>query len=235
MAKLTAIQILNQVLQNLGEAPVTQLTNLSGIQYTAWQRITEALQDISTDENTRWQFLESLGRVPMTTGNYAYTVTALTTGSDMMREDKESFRQSDSGYTIQYITPQEFDRLYQKGISTSMTGYPSVYTKYKGQLIFNKQATTVQNGKFIDFRYYKLPTYYSTDTSSGTGDIPEPFDMTCLVALATLKVLTYLESDEAAIYKVQVFGNGKDITGSLDKMKTIYSSPDFKPRVTYKF
>lgn len=235
MAKLNAMGVLNAVLRNIGEPVVAELVGLSSIQYIAWEKIIEAIQDISTDENTRWQFLERLGRVVMTTGNNAYTITALTTGSDLMREDKESFRQADSGQRIKYLTPQEFDQLHPKGITTANVGYPDGYTKYAGRFLFNKQATLTQNTKFIDFRYWKLPTYYSTNTATGTGDIPEPFDRTCLVALATLKVLTYLGNDEASIYRVQVFGNGQDVTGSLDKMKEIYSSPELKPRVTYQF
>jgi hypothetical protein len=187
------------------------------------------------DENTRWDFLEKIGVIPMTTGNYAYTITVLSTGSDLMMEDRESFKQSDSDKNLIFKTPQEWDALYPKGITTAMTGYPDYFTKFIGQFIVDKQATTTQNGKNIDFRYWKYPTYYSTGTTTGTSEIPEPFDRILLVALATLKVLTYLGSDEAIVYKIQVFGDGKDIEGSLDKMKRIHSSPLLKPRVTFIF
>jgi hypothetical protein len=235
MAKLSALEVMNEVLRNIGESTVSVLTGLTGLQLVVWNKITEALQDICTDQNTRWSFLEKLGIVPMVTGSYQYLITSLTSGSDMQVEDIESFKQSDSGYNIKYKSPQEWDALYPKGITTALTGYPDEYTKYGGYLIFNTQATATQNGKNIDFRYWKHPTYFSTGTATGTCDIPEPFDRTLFVALATLKVLTYLGSDEAAIYKVQVFGNGQDIEGSLDKMKGLYSSPKLKPRVTYQF
>lgn len=234
MAKMTALEVLNEVLRNVGESTVTILTSLTGVQYLAWQKITEAIQDISTDENSRWQFLESFGKLTLTTSNYSYPITGFTTGTDLMREDKESIIQTDSGNNVKYISAQEFDQKYPKGITTAMIGYPDEYTKYAGSFVFNKQSNSTHNGKFVNFRYWHLPTYYSTASASGTGDIPEPFDRTLLVALATLKVLVYLGSNEAAVYKVQVFGDGRDVPGSLDKMKNLYSSPELKPRFSYQ-
>lgn len=234
MAKLTALQVLNQVLQNIGEdSTLTSLTSLTGVQLTAFNKIKESLQDIVTDQNVRWDFLESLGVISLSTNNYSYTITGLTTGSDMHEEDRESLKQPDTGRNLKYITPQEFDAYYPKGISTDTVGYPSFYTKYSGSFYFDKMATATENGKLVNFRYWKYPTYYSTSTATGTTEIPEPFDMTLLVNLATLKMLTYLGSSEASIYKVQVFGNGTDIEGSMDKMKRIHTSPVMKPRMTY--
>lgn len=233
MAKMTALQVFNAVARNCGEATVTGLTSLTGLQLLIWDKIIEAIQDICTDENTRWQFLEAEGQVPMTTGNYKYQISALTYGSDLLVEDVKSFRQEDSGYNLVYFTPQEWDKRYVSGIGSDRTGYPSEFTKFAGYFIFNNKATTTQNGKIVYFRYWKAPAYYDEDTPAGTIDIPEPFDRTCLVALASLKVLAYLGNDEAAVYKVQVFGDGRDVEGSLDKMKRIYSSPILKPRVTY--
>lgn len=235
MAKLSALTALNSVLQNIGESTVAALTSLTTLQLLCFNKLNEAIQEICTEENTRWQFLEKLGVVPMTTNNYKYTITALTSGSDLMREDKESFRQVDSKYKIHFRTPQEFDSLYPEGIGTDKTGYPDKYTKYAGEFIFNKQATTTQNGKDIDFRYWKLPSYYSTATAAGTSDFPEPFDLTVVVNLATMKVLAYLGSEEAANYGLFVYGDGKNLEGSLDKMRDIYASPELKPRMTYKF
>lgn len=235
MAKMTALQVLNAVLRNCGEAQVSSLTALSGIQLVAWDKITEAIQDISTDQDTRWSFLESLGAVTLSTGNNAYTITGLTSGSDMQVEDQESVRTVDAGRPIKYKTPQEWDQMYPKGITTAATGYPNFYTKYAGQFVFDKKASANENSKIIDFRYWKNPIYFATATATGTSDIPEPFDRTLLVALATLKLMTYLGSGEASVYKIQVFGNGDDIEGSLDKMKRLYTSPNLKPRMTYQF
>lgn len=234
MAKMNALQIVNQILENIGEVSnLTVLTGLSGIQVTVWDKLVEALQDLTSDQKNKWSFLESLGEVTMTTGNNEYTITALSSGSDMQTEDKESFRSPDAGLPVKYIDPQKFDALFPKGITTDRTGYPEFFTKYAGKIIFDKQASATQNSKAIKFRYWKHPTYYSTASPTGTGDIPEPFDRTLLVAYATLKVLTHLGSDEAAIYKIQVFGNDRDIQGSLDRMIEGYSSPELKSRMTY--
>lgn len=238
MAKLIALDALNEVLRNIGEETVAGLTSLSTLQQLCFNKLNEAIDEICTDENTRWQFLESLGAVYMTTGNYKYTISGLTgtsTGSDMMREDRESFRQYDSGYNIKYITPQEFDDLYPKGITTANEGYPDRYTKYGGYLVFNKMAGTTQNTKLIDFRYWKQPLKYETATYTGTVDFPEPFDKTLIIALATMKALIYLGNDEAAVYKQYVYGDGRYVQGSLDKCKDIYASPDLKAKMTYIF
>jgi hypothetical protein len=239
MGKLQALEVLNEVLRNIGESTVSSgsLTSLTGIQLLAWNKITEALQDICTDQDAHYTFLENLGTVPLTTGNNAYTITGLTSGSNLQQEDIESFRSSDANRAVKYVSPQEFDAMYPKGITTDMTGYPEFFTKYAGQFVFNKQPTSAENGKNIDFRFWRQPNYYSTSTETGTSDIPEPFDRTLLVALATFKVLTYLGNEEAALYKIQVFGNQRDedVEGSLDKLKRMYSSPKLKPRMTYQF
>jgi len=235
MAKLTALEVFNAVARNCGESTVVGLTSLSGIQNVIWEKIIEAIQDISTDENTRLSFLEAEGEIPLTTGNYKYQISTLAKGSDMMSEDKESFRIQEIERNIKFKTAQEWDSLYPGGIGTTRLGYPDEYTKYAGYIVFNNQATANENGKIVYFRYWKTPAYYSASAPTGTADIPDPFDRTCLVALATLKVLAYLGNEEAAIYRLQVFGDGRDIEGSLDKMKRIYSSPVLKPRVSYKF
>jgi len=235
MAKLTALEVFNAVTRNCGEAVASDLANLVGLQLVIWDKIIEATQDISTDGNTKLQFLEATGLIPMVTGQYQYEISALTAGSDLMNEDRESFHSIDNGDILKYRTQQEWIEDYPSGIASTSIGYPSKFTKYGGYFIFNNCAGADQNGKNITFKYWKLPSYYSVSAPTGTGDIPEPFDRTCLVALATLKVLLYLGSDEAQYYKVQVFGNGGDIEGSLDKMKRIYSSPILKARVKYVF
>lgn len=235
MSKMSALEIFNEVLRNCGESTVSGLSSLSGFQLLVWNKIIEALQDICTDEDTRLSFLESDGAVPMVTDSYKYEIAALASGGDMLTEDRESLRCADNSSKVKYLTPQEFDDKYPGGITAQRTGYPSEYTKYGGYFVFNNQATTGQNGQNVSFRYWKRPTLYSTATSTMTGDLPAPFDRTLLVPLATLKAMTYLGNDEAAVYKVQVFGNGSDIEGSMDKLKRIHSSPVLKPRVTYHF
>jgi len=235
MAQLTALQALNKVLRNIGEAQVSALTGLNNIQMLAFEKLNESIQEVCVDQNTRWDFLESLGVIPMTTNSYQYQITAITSGSNMMEEDKESLRQPDSDKNITYITPQEFDTLRPKGVTTDITGYPDKYTKYAGYIIFDRMATSVQNGKNVYFRYWKQPTYYATDTATGKSDLPEPFDVTVVCNLATMKVLAYLGNEEAANYKAFVYGDGRDLEGALSKLKWLHSSPTIKPRMGYVF
>lgn len=237
MAKLTTLEIYNGILRNCGEQTVASLASLSaGLQTVAWDKLSEALVEICTDQNTRWQFLEAFGIVTLSTNNYRYLISSLTTpsaGSDMQREDRESFIQPDSGNRIKYLTPQEWDRKYPKGIETAMTGYPTEYTKFAGYLIFNKYATASENGDLVNFRYWKHPTMPATGSPNATLDIPEPFDRLVLIPLATMKTMVYLGNDEAAAHRVTVFGNGQDIEGNLAKLHEIYGSPELKPRVSF--
>jgi hypothetical protein len=53
--------------------------------------------------------------------------------------------------------------------------------------------------------------------------------------MATMKVLVYLGSEDAAAYKVQVFGDSGNYEGSYDKMKEIYGSPEITTTVTEVF
>ena len=234
MSKMTTLQIFNAILANSGErSDLTGLTALAGIQNVAWNKLIEALVEICADQNTQWQFLESIGQIPLATGQYRYQISGLTLGADMQREDRESFRQPDTGVNIVCLTPQEWDKKFPNGIQSSSTGYPSYYMKYGGYIYFDKYATANENGKNVDFRYWKHPTYPATGTPSGVLDIPEPFDRILLVPLATMKTLIHLGNDEAIAYKLQVYGDDeRTIEGSLNQMKEIYGSPDLIPRVS---
>lgn len=233
MAKLTTLEIVNAVLRNCGErSDLSGLTSLSGIQSVVWDKIIEALNEICTDQNTRLQFLEDDGQVPLATGAYRYLISGLASGSDMQREDRESFVQPDSGNRIKFKTPQEWDQLFPQGIQTSMTGYPTRYMKYGGYIYFDKYATAAENGDVVNFRYWKHPTYPATGSPSATLDIPEPFDRLVLVPLATMKTLIHLGNDEAVAYKLMVYGDGRDVEGNFAKLLEIYGSPDIKPRLS---
>jgi hypothetical protein len=229
---MTTLEIVNGILRNCGETTVADLVSLSGVQLVVWDKLLEALGEICSDQNTRLEFLEKDGAIPLTTGNNKYLISGLASGADMQQEDGESFVALDFDRRIKYITPQEFDTKYSSAVDS---GLPTEYTKYAGYIVFNKKATSTENGKSITFRYWKHPTAPSISTPSVALDIPAPFDRNLLVALATLKVLAYLGSDEAVVYKLTVYGDGRDVEGSLAKLKEIYSSPKIKPRVTYHF
>lgn len=233
MAKMTTLQLVNGVLRNLGESSsLASLTSLSGVQSVVWDKLVEALYEICADQNTRFQFLEKEGAIPLVTGSYKYLISGLTNGSDMQREDRESFVQPDSGMRIKYTTPQEWDRLYPSGITTSMTGYPDRYMKFNGYIYFNRQATASENGNSVNFRYWKHPTLPDTSTPNATLDIPEPFDRLVLLALATMKSFVYLGNDESLAYRIMIYGDNREIEGSFAKLHELYGSPEIKPRVS---
>ena len=77
MAKLTTLEIVNNVLRNCGEEEVENLNNLSGIQSTVWDKIIEALLEICTDQDTRLKFLEEEGAVIMVEDTYKYSIASL--------------------------------------------------------------------------------------------------------------------------------------------------------------
>lgn len=234
MAKITVLEAVNKVLKNIGETgTLTVLTALTPIQLLAFDKLNEAIMDIATDQNYKWKFLEKSGRVALATGTSTYVVTSLTTGTDAIRFDLESFRSVDSGQNLNFLIPQEFDATYPAGIGTTNTGYPQNFTEFEGAIAFDSSVGASINGKYINFRYWKRPTLFSTTTTTGTVDIPEEFQLSVLINMATEKVLAYLQNEEAKYYHLEVYGDGAEKEGSFAKMKENLMSPELKPRFTY--
>lgn len=233
MAKLTTLQIFNSIMRNCGEEEVENMNNLGSLQSIAFDKLIEALMEICTEQNTKWNFLEDDGVIPMALNSYQYLISSLESGSDLQEDDRESFLAKDFGQRIKYITPQEFNKKYPSGVTEY--GCPTEYTKYKGYFVFNKIASSNENAKNITFRYWKMPTLPATSSPNATLDIPEPFDRLLLIPLASMKVLAYLGNNEAAVHKLSVYGDGGNMEGSLAKLREIHSSPELKPRVTYAF
>ena len=226
MAKKTNLALLNRVLRNIGEDTVAALTALTDVQMLAFNALNEALIEIASEEF--WQPLESLGTMTMTTSGYSYDEA-----SDMWEPDKESFRQVDNKDHLAFRTPQEWDEDYPEGIGTDKTGYPTEISRYGNKFYVNKQATSTQNGKYIRYRYWKRPTMLTTATATETCWIPEGFDETILIDYATFKVLSHQGDEEAKVFYVKVFGDGRLNEGSLRSMKRLFRSSTLKPRVTY--
>ena len=226
MAKLTALELLNEVLRNVGDETVSSLSNLSGQKLLAWNALNEALLDITTSE--QWKPLETWGEITLATGTSTYAKP-----SDMYDFDRNSFRYNEAK-TIFYKTPQEVDREY---VTQTNTGSPEVIYEFGDYWYVIKIPGTNENGKTIKYRYWKLPSLLSTDTETGTCWLPEGFDRTVLVNLATFKVLHYRNNPEAAIYYQKVYGDPKrGIEGSFTKLVRLYRSPTMKRvRVTAYF
>ena len=226
MSKLTNLEITNAVLKNVGEATVSALTSLTGIQLVAWDAIQDVVMEIA--HQSRWRPLESLGTFTLVTSTATYTET-----SNLMYEDVESFRVPDNEDNIAVLTPQEWDSNYPKGIGTDTTGYPTAIMRYGGYFFLNKYPTTTENTKIVHFRYYQRPVLFGTGSTTGTCWFPEGTDYTVLINLATYKVMHYKDNPEAQVYYNKVYGRG----GTMERMNAIYSKDQgrLKARVTYAF
>jgi len=231
MAKKTCLQLLNRVLEKIGEPEVTVLTSLSGRNLMSWNALNEALYEIYTNNSGKWQFAESSGTITLLTSTTAYAVA-----TDMMEEDIFSFRLSANSTNIAYVDPQEFDI---DNPSISNTGYPTQVTKYNNQFVIDTIPGSANASKTIQYRYWKIPTVFSTATSTTTCDIPEIFEEAVVVNLAVYKVLAYEGDSEAQRYYIELYGGiagGDKKEGSFNRMKRIYGSSKLdKIRVTYNF
>ena len=213
MAKLTALEILNEVLQNAGLPTVSALTALTGIQNVAWDAINEVIQDLGTSDH--WKTLEASGAITLGSNTSTYS-----TATDQADVDYESFRYNQTK-KLPYRTPQEFDRQY---LTQTSTGTPNVITEFGGYWRPYYIPDVAAHGKIISYRYWSKPTLLTTATSTGTCWIPETYDRTVLVNLATYRVLHYRGHPEAQVYYQKVYG-GQNEEGSIVKFKRIHRSP----------
>jgi len=216
MAKSSALQLVNKVLNNLGEPDKSVLTSLAGLSLLVFNTINEAIYDLASEN--KYKPLEATGSMTLGAGTSTYAKA-----SDVQDFDEKSFKY-DNQKPITYITPQKFDRNYP--IQTD-TGIPSIVTEWEDffwpYLIPDANAA----GKLIKYRYWKIPTILSTDTPAGTCWIPEGFDLTMLADLVTYKILHYKNNQEAANYYSKVYGNrSQNLEGSLNKFKVLYGSPE---------
>lgn len=225
MAKLTALQALNQVLKRVGEAEVSSLTSLTTIQQMAFDSLNRALQEIAQGSDLKP--LETQGSATLVTGTSTY---AIASGFSSIAD--ESFRSPDASRLVTYVVPDEFDKKYPQGITTARSGYPEFVTIVFSQLQFDRTPTSAENGKIIYYRYYAVPTLYSTATSTGTSYVPEPYDNTLLVNYATWLTMSYMGHQEELKYWSYVFGDTGDRKpeGQLTIFRRRYAQPPNKAR-----
>lgn len=216
MAKQTALQLVNKVLENLGETSnLSVLTSLSGISLMVFNTINEVLYEIAFED--RYSPLEEDGSIVLSTG-----VTTVSVPTDMYAFDKDSFRYNEE-QKVYYYTPQRFDREYH---TQTDTGIPDKVYKWKSFWKPYLIPSSSANGKTIAYRYWKLPTILSTAAATGTCWIPEGFDLTLLCDWVTFKILHYKHNEEALVYYGKVWGDGKENEGNLATFKRLYRSPD---------
>lgn len=215
MAKATLLELINHILRNLGEPSISATTSLTGISWLVFNTINEILYDIGF--NDRLRPLET--NVVMTLTSYVSTYLV---PSDIFDFDRDSFLY-DGDTEIVYYTPQRFDREYKKRTSTNE---PNKIYQFAGYWNVYPIPNTTAHGKTIEYRGWKYPTIYSTDSASGTSYMPEGFDITLLADYVTYKILHYKNNAEADRYYIKVFGDSRNNEGSLDKFKRIFRSPD---------
>lgn len=227
MAKITAQTAVNDVLTKIGEPTVSGLTSLTGIELLAFNTLNELIYSIGAE--SMWQPLETFGTITMTSNTATYAEP-----TDMVTEDKDSFIVPDNSDTITLLTPQEWASLYPKGVSTSTVGWPTALKREQGYWFLNKTPGATQNTKTVQFRYFKIPTIYTTATATGTCWFPEGMDYAVLCNLATYRLLHYKGSPEAQYYRSIVYGTGPNDEGSLATMRKryVYSAGRLKVRVT---
>ena len=218
MAKQTALQVVNKVLQNLGESSsYTVLTSLSGLALLTFNTMNEVLYELEQDEH--WKPLET--NVSLTLGSNTATYTRPTNLSDF---DRKSFRYKTTS-TITWYTPQRVDR---ERINTTYTaGAPEKVWEWMNFLQFYPVPGTAVHGSTVTYRGWINPTVYDTATPTGTGWVPEGYDLTTFADLVTYKVLHYTNNPEASVYYAKVYGDPQNKDGgSLARMKARWRSPE---------
>lgn len=234
MAKMTALAALNDVLRQSGEDVVVDLATIDGISIIGWKCLVKAVYELAYAH--KFKPLEATGTITLATATNTHAQA-----TDMHIEDEHSFRAPDSGNDpMNYLVPDVWDVKYPTGISTNDTGYPTAVRREAETFEFNKYANAASEGKLVYYRYWKIPTIPDTaidTTGTGTFWVPEGFDRTTLVDLATHYLLAHKGNPNAGYYWGLVYGvpagPGKTGTvGSFDKMKKAHSSPRLSLRIS---
>ena len=218
MAKLTALEILQDVQINVGISTSTALTALTGLNYKMFSFINEGIFEIGVAKD--YKPLEALGTITLITDTATYAKEAT-----MNKVDKNSFKY-DNTKEIFYVTPQEVDDRYP---NQTESGTPEEIYEFGDNFDIIKKPKTANNGKTINYRYWELPTLLSTDTATGTSWFPAGFDRTVLVNWASYKTLQFRHNEEYNAYYNKIFGDN----GTIHSFNRIVGSPSPKKiRVT---
>lgn len=220
MAKLTALQLMQEVQLNVGVATVTSLAALTGLNHKIFTFINDGIFEIGIKKD--YKPLEALGTITLVTDTNTYAKEPT-----MNKVDKNSFR-FDNSKEIVYLTAQEVDDKYP---NQTNSGTPKEVYEFGDNFDLILKPKSGDNGKVINYRYWSLPTILSTATETGTSWFPEGFDRTVLVNWASYKTLQYRHNEEYSEYYKKVFG----ADGSIHSFNRIIGSPTPKKlRVTGK-
>lgn len=217
MAKLTALQIMNKVLDNCGQAQVTVLTGLTGINNVALNMVQNVLLEIATNDD--WKQLEVRVDIDLVNGTQIYAKP-----SDFRKINKRSLVYNQTS-EVTWLDPYEIDSKYA---DQDVSGDPPLYIwDVADNFLIYPVPNANSGGKSIDYRYWKIPSRIDTASPSGTVWFPEPFEELVLVNLATARVLSYRSNQEANVYSGLVYGVRGSYRGALNDMKSSHLSQDF--------
>ncbi len=231
MAKSNQLALLNKLLEKINEPTVSSLTALTGRNLLAWNSLNEALREIYQYNQGRWNFNEARFTITLASATSSYTKD-----SSLLDYDEETFIDTENESPLEFMEYQDFRNQYPNVTSTD-TGYPTIFTERNGMFYFNYCPGTLQASKTIVYDGWSLPTLFSTATSTSTCEIPELFEDEVLIKVAKWKVFLFDGDSEANALHREIFGEGsRGIEGALPSMKRSLSSQRLKKmRVNYVF
>lgn len=217
MAKQTALQLVNTVLNNLGDVQVSTLAGISGAALFAFNSLNEGLYDIAFEFPN--QLLETNASFSLVTNTSTYTKSGA-----LYIYDKDSFRYNEQK-SLAYKASKEFDIEYP--VQTD-TGVPRLVRDWQNMFWMYPAPAASENAKVVKYRAWSLPIPLNTNTDSMTCWIPEGFDLTLLTDWATKKVLHYRHNEEESIYGVKIWGeeraDGRGDQGNMSRFMNLYMS-----------
>ena len=210
MAKLSVLNIINEVERNVGLSTSNTLSTITGFRYKIWQWLNQELLKLSI--NHQWKPLEETGTITLIEDTQVYAKP-----SDMIYVDKYSFIYNES-IKVDYRSTQEIDQLYK---DQNKDGTPYDIYEYGSNFIIPVNPTSSIAGNIITYRYWKLPTALDINVDTATTWIPEGFDRSVLIPLVSARALQYRRNDEYSEYNKDVYARN----GSLSSMKRVHGSP----------
>lgn len=233
MAKLTLLQAMNEVLKRCGESVITGTASLAVFPQVVFDALNRSLVEICQDTNLKP--LETLGTLALQSGIDYYNPPS--DFNTLAYSSIQNPNTDNSNTNINLLTPDEFDQFFPIARREGRSGYPVAMTYQFSQFWLDCKPTSSENGKSINFRYFKVPDLFVQGADSGTCYIPMTYDTTLLCDYATWLAMEYLDHPKANYYYVKVFGdqNNRAPEGALSKFKRAYGAPMTKPRVTFNF
>lgn len=230
MARSTTLQLINKVLKNCGLATTTSLSSMTTSQIVCFDALNEAIQEISNTE-------------PLNIYEKAYSLTmssatrSIAQPGSMLDFNKESFYNEESDKEMGFLAWENYFREHSDPtVASENKGQPASISYFREKFYVTPQPNANSHGSKIFFKGWEVPRLLATAATGGaTCRMPEDFEETLLVNLATYKAMHYFGMAEASLYYNKVFGIEGDPQqeGSLAKFIRRYRSSDLQPKFSY--